>query len=261
MKINKIYFSPTGSTKKIVNIVAMAWEGSDFDVVDIDCSVPGINYSTYSFAKDELCVIGVPSFGGRVPAIALSHLKQMTADGTPTLIITTYGNRDYDDTLLELQDTLKQKGFRVFAAIAAVAEHSIIRQFASGRPDKNDERELLEYAKRIRQTLEDNPAIEEITVKGNTPYRDFAGLPIKPKANSKCNMCGVCAKLCPMLAIPTDSPNKTDKKLCITCMRCVAVCPKQARKLNPALLFLAGLKMKKICSTSKKNELYLKTDK
>lgn len=254
MKINRIYFSPTGSTKKVVRLIAQAWVGESYD---IDCSVPDCDYGTYSFAKEELCIIGVPSFGGRVPEIALSYLQRMKAVGTPTVIVTTFGNRDYDDTLLELRDTIRQNGFHVVAAIAAVTEHSIMHQFGTGRPDVNDEKELHEYAKTIKLALERSLELQEPIVKGNTPYRSYSGLPMKPAANKTCTKCGVCAKVCPMQAIPSENPSETDKDRCITCMRCVAICPQHARKLNPALLFAAGQKMKKGCSTPKRNEFHI----
>ena len=50
---------------------------------------------------------------------------------------------------------------------------------------------------------------------------------------------------------------KADTEKCISCMRCVAICPKKARKLNKVLLFAASQKMKKACGGRKKNELFL----
>ncbi|MEG2394101.1 MAG: EFR1 family ferrodoxin [Ruthenibacterium sp.] len=259
MKINQIYFSPTGSTKKVVQLLAQTWIG---DGCDIDCSLPagaGCDYSVYSFAKDELCIIGVPSFGGRVPAVMLAHLQQMKAAGTPTVLVTTFGNRDYDDTLLELRDTVRQNGFHVIAAIAAVTEHSIMHRFGAGRPNDNDEKQLRDYAKRIQRALESKTVdnLSEAAVSGSSPYKAFGSLPLKPAASNACTLCGTCAALCPVEAIPADNPRKTDKERCITCMRCVSICPQHARKLNPVVLFAAEHKMKKSCSTPKENSFFL----
>lgn len=65
-----------------------------------------------------------------------------------------YGNREWEDTLTELQDTLERLGFRCISAVAAVAEHSIFRQFASGRPDANDKIQLAEFCTLIQERLE-----------------------------------------------------------------------------------------------------------
>ena len=92
---------------------------------------------------------------------------------------------------------------------------------------------------------------------GNRPYREYGGVPLKPVANGKCTSCGLCAKECPAGAIPLDNPKMTDKDKCISCMHCVAVCPKKARNYSKLVSFIAGLKMKKVCSGRKENKLYL----
>lgn len=253
MKLTQLYFSPTGSTKKVVELLAGVWD-AEKQAIDFSCT--NKDYTTCTFARDELCFIGVPSFGGRVPAVALSHLQQMRAEGTPAVLVATYGNRDYDDTLLELKNAATQSGFQVIAAIAAVTEHSMMHQFGAGRPNTSDQQELLGFAEKIKQTIESGVALPEIAVKGNTPYREYGGLPFQPSADKNCNKCGICAKGCPTGAIPAEDPSDTHKGSCITCMRCVALCPQHARKLNPALLFVAGKKMQKTCAEPKANVLF-----
>ena len=162
-----------------------------------------------------------------------------------------YGNRAYDDTLPELKNILKGCGFRCTAAVAAVAEHSIIHKFAAGRPDKKDMDQIKEFARRIRRKIEENGAAEDVSVPGGTPYVAYGGVPLKPSA------CGLCAEKCPVKAIPPQNPAMTDGKKCVSCMRCVAVCPMGARKVGGVLTFLAEAKMKKSCSSPKKNELFI----
>ena len=92
---------------------------------------------------------------------------------------------------------------------------------------------------------------------GNIPYREYGGVPFKPVANGKCTSCGLCVKECPTGAIPLDNPKMTDKAKCISCMHCVAICPKKARKCSKFVSFIAGRKMKKVCSGRKENRLYI----
>lgn len=253
MKMNQIYFSPTGSTQKVVQLLAEVWKEEQHS---IDISISKKDYTGYSFEKDELCIIGVPSFGGRVPAIALSRLKQMKAMGTPAILVVTFGNRDYDDTLLELKDAVMESGFHVVAAIAAVTQHSIMPKFGEGRPDSSDQKEVVDFAQKVKEALENGTDLPEVAVKGNHPYREYNGLPFKPSSDKKCNNCGLCASSCPVDAIPADNPSKIEKDLCITCMRCVTICPQHARKLNPLMLFAAEQKMQKACSARKSNSFF-----
>ncbi|MEG1253467.1 MAG: 4Fe-4S binding protein [Raoultibacter sp.] len=253
MKINRLYFSPTNSTQKVIELISDAWEG---EVRDIDISDPHKEYAEYTFASDELCLVGVPAFGGRVPTCALEHLAHMKASATPTVLVATFGNRAYDDTLLELKDTLSRKGFHIVAAIAAATEHSIMHQFGTGRPDAADKKELQTWAQRIKDALEQGTPLPEVEVGGTRPYTPYTGLPFTPRASDSCTLCGTCAASCPTQAIAADHPNTTDAERCITCMRCVALCPADARKINAMMLFAAGKKMKKACSQRKDNELF-----
>ncbi|MCB7302805.1 EFR1 family ferrodoxin [Bariatricus massiliensis] len=250
-KVYTMYFSPTGGTEKAVDLVGSAWPKSE----DIDLSVFGADYSRYQFTPDELCIIGVPSFGGRVPNVALTHLAQMKGDGTPAVLVVSYGNRAYDDAFLELKDTVEAAGFVCIAAVAAVTEHSIAHRYGAGRPDQTDEAELRQISGQIQRRLEGAESPQSIEVPGNRPYRDYTGVPMKPKASGKCVSCGVCARRCPVGAIPVDSPNVTEKEKCISCMRCIQVCPVHARKCSSLMIALASHKLKKVCSTRKNNEL------
>lgn len=75
--------------------------------------------------QDDLAVIAIPSYGGRVPALA---------------------------------------------AVSAIAEHSIMHQYATDRPNREDKDEL----------------------------RSFAG-------KDKCVRCGLCAERCPAQAISKEN--------------------------------------------------------
>lgn len=48
-----------------------------------------------------------------------------------------------------------------------------------------------------------------------------------------------------------------DDKACISCMRCISVCPHNARKANPVMLAAVGVALKKVCSERKECELFL----
>ena len=168
-----------------------------------------------------------------------------------------YGNRAYDDTLLELKTILRNSGFCCVAAVAAVAEHSIMHRYAQGRPDHKDLEELSQFAKQIWQRIEEGRIPDDLVLPGSSPYREYHGVPIKPVTKKNCTNCGLCAKKCPVQAIPLTNPSKTDHKKCISCMRCIGICLTHSRSINKILAAIAANKMKKSCSESKKNELFL----
>lgn len=254
MKIYEIMFSPTGGTKKVADIVADRF-GSD--IIRIDLTDRNFNFASLSFAEEDVCIVAVPSYGGRIPQVVGERLRQMKGNRARTIPITVYGNRAYDDTMLELNDILSEAGFYTIAAIAAVAEHSIMPQFAAGRPDAEDERELADFADRIRRGIQNGSLTGAPAVPGNRPYRTFDGVPMNPKAGRSCIKCGICAKGCPVGAIPMDMPMNTDYDRCITCMRCIAVCPRKNRSVSRVLVTAGAQKLKKACKDRKKNELFI----
>lgn len=262
MEIYNIYFSPTGGTKKAADIVCRALADGR-NVTEIDLSVYGENYSRYQFKEGDLCVAAVPSYGGRVPAIVVERLASMSGGGAKAVLMAVYGNREFEDTLVELEDTLAAAGFVCEAAISVVAEHSIVHQYGAGRPDEEDQAELQEFAAEIKRhlTRAGIPIPEEsgaAWIPGNRPYKPFGVVSLKPRADNTCVRCGVCAARCPVQAIPTDNPSKTNWEICIACMRCRSICPIQARKLDQTVLDGLTQKLAKVCQGRKENNLYLK---
>lgn len=253
MKLYDIVFSPTGGTKKVADCLTTALEG---DVTTVDLTDSNQNFNVVSLAKEDVAVISVPSYGGRVPAAAVERLGMVHGNGAKAVLVCVYGNRAYEDTLVELEDATKQSGFQVIAAVAAIAEHSIARQFAAGRPDAQDASLLSDFAKQIQHKLFAADTSEP-AIPGNRPYKKAGGAGMVPKATKKCTKCGVCAAQCPVQAIDKEEPKKVDEKACISCMRCVTVCPQGARKLNSAMLSAASLMLKKVCSERKECELFL----
>ena len=140
--------------------------------------------------------------------------------------------------------------------MGVVCEHSIMNEFAKGRPDENDINKIKDYAIKIKEKIESNN-FEEIEVPGNTPYKKYGAITMVPKADKNCIKCGKCAAECSVGAIDFNEPDKTDKDKCISCMRCIKVCDYNARSLNKVMLMAARKKLKKACEGRKENELFI----
>lgn len=243
-----IYFSPTGTTEKVVK-----YAGERLGCTgNIDLSQA--DWPDYSMGAEEFCIVGVPSFGGRVPPIAAERLKKIKGAGTPALLMVTYGGRAYEDTLRELKDTLAAQGFCCVGAAAMVAEHSIAHRIEAGRPNAADKKELERFLREIQDHLREKCA--PVEVPGKNPYKEYKVLPMDIRATEDCQKCGRCAENCPVGAIPDDDPRQTDAKKCISCMRCVALCPAKARSTDPVKVHMIEEKLKAIALPDKSNEFF-----
>ena len=254
MEIKQITFSPTGGTKKVADSVC---KGLDIENMEcIDLCVPESKIAALTIGTDDIAVVAAPVFGGRIPALAVERISRIKGNGAKCVVIAVYGNRAYDDALLELRDVMTHAGYCVVAAIAAVAEHSIIRDYGAGRPDTEDIAELGAMGGRIAEAIRQNNVNDKLSIPGNYPYKKTMGGPI-PSAGKKCNECGTCARACPVGAISLDNIHKTDKTKCISCMKCISVCPNSARKIDTAMHFAIKTMLKDPCKERKVNELHI----
>ena len=96
----------------------------------------------------------MPVFGGRIPAYALEQLRAFQGGNARAVTLAVFGNRDFDDALLELNDAAAAAGFKVIASAAPIAEHSMVRSIGAGRPDAQDQKELAAFAGQVRAKLE-----------------------------------------------------------------------------------------------------------
>lgn len=256
-KVKTIFFSPGRKTGNIASIFSRHL-GYDYERYDITSYKK--RDTKIELASDEVAVFAYPVYGGRVVDIMVNQLENIVFNNNIAVVLAVYGNRAYEDALLEMQDLLEAKGVKVVAAAAFIANHSIMRKVAVGRPNEKDLEILEDFAKKVRNKidiLESFEVLEKIKLPGNYPYRKYNGIPLKPKGNKKCTACGACVNNCPVNAIPKENPRYTDKSKCITCMGCAAICPQNARHLNKILHFLSEIPFKKKHGARKEPDIFV----
>lgn len=251
MEIYEMSFSPTGGTRRVADVLAAAWSDN---VCQVDLAAPHFKVDV-TFSEDDVVLMAVPSYAGRVPALAVERIRTMEGNNARAVLLCVYGNRAYEDTLLELSDVVEALHFRVVAAVAAIAEHSIVHHYAAGRPDADDKELLKVFAGKIEHKLLDGD-FTPLALPGNRPYKPLKNAAITPMPQSECNACGWCAKQCPVQAIDSLRPDVVDAEKCIGCMRCVVYCPRSARKIPAEKYAFLDNMLQKVATERKTAELF-----
>ncbi|HVI39181.1 MAG TPA: EFR1 family ferrodoxin [Anaerovoracaceae bacterium] len=243
-KVWAVYFSATGTTQKVVEAMASVIAkklGTEYEAYDF--TLPEAREQALRFNTDDIVVFGTPVYAGRVPNVLLKYLETIEGNDATAVPVVLYGNRDYDDGLIELRDILEKRKLHTIAAAAFIGEHSFSYILAKGRPDEVDMQSVNEFAGKVAEKVKDiadRNATEPIPVKGTPdPYRgyyqprDRKGNPVdirkvKPLTNDACNNCMICVDVCPMGSVSRDNVREFTG-ICIKCGACIKKCPMHAK--------------------------------
>ncbi len=261
-KIWTVYFSPTGNSKRVARAIATGFAG--VPVEDLDLTSPGA-VSGRQFGARDLVVIGVPVYAGRVASLAVTRMAAITGDKTPAVLAVTYGNREFEDALIEMKDLSVNAGFSPVAAGAFVGEHSFSspeQPIASGRPDPLDLTAAREFGEKVSKKLSEVDDLSSVIfpeVPGNRPYKDGMGsLPFTPSLlEEQCTRCELCLSACPTGAISLQEKIEIDPDLCIFCCSCIKTCPESALEIGAAPIKEKRQWLYEECQVRKEPQLYL----
>jgi ferredoxin len=240
--IKLIYFSPTETTKHTLEGIT---QGLKIDQVEhLNLTLPSSTTHNFKVRDNELAIIGVPVYAGRIPLIAIDRLQQLKGTRSPAVIVVVYGNREYEDALLELRDFAIEVGFVPIAAGAFIGEHSFStteKPIAAGRPDTEDMAKAKAFGIHINEKLEQLRQLDKIPllhVPGNFPYKQrMDSFSISPITSEMlCTKCKKCATLCPTSAITINGSVLTNPEACILCCACIKNCPNGARIMEHPII-------------------------
>lgn len=241
MEISLVTFSPTGTGRTIAETVAAGFADRNDTLRAVDLTLP--DDGTGEIAVDDVAVFAVPVYGGRVAETAAERLLRIKAaepGGTPAIVTVIYGNRDYEDALIELRDMAVRQGFVPLSAGAFVGEHSYSRPkegmpIAEGRPDAADRAEAERFGAQSRAKY-DTGEWKPLTVKGNFPYKvKGPSTPATPVTDpALCTGCGECMEVCPtgVVSLTDGGEAVSSAEGCIKCCACVKFCPADARRFD-----------------------------
>jgi len=261
-QVKLIYFSPTGTTQKVLESIAKGITIEDAEHINL--TLPGNAQQTIPPFSDELVIIGAPVYGGRLPAHAINRFKRLKASKTLAIVIVVYGNREFEDALLELKNLATELGFNPVAGGAFIGEHSFATKdvpIANGRPDSLDVQKAMDFGARIKDkvaALQSPEAQMDLKIPGRFPYeggpRSMVVSPVTKE--DTCTVCGTCAGVCPTAAISINGSVATKIELCIRCCACIKSCPTGARVWEDRTMRNIANWLHENCSTRKEPQIF-----
>ena len=226
-----VFFSPTGASAKIARGIA---SGIPLPVKEWNLTHSKLRGEKKLFSQTDLVIFAFPVYGGRLPPLVQKAVKNISANQCPAILAVTYGNRHYDDALLELKKLSLDHGFHPIAAAAFIGEHSYTRNVAEGRPDANDILLARDFGRESFRPLEKSDKLPlPPQIPGHFPYvKQPLELHLPPSVDENCDGCQICVEACPTDAINSQNPKEVDPAKCISCCCCIKICPNGARHMR-----------------------------
>jgi ferredoxin len=230
-RVKLIYYSPTGTTEKVIKSICKGI-GLEYEIINF--THPETESKSVELKSTDLAIFAAPVYSGRIAPTAVRRFNNVIGQDTPSVTVVVYGNRAFEDALLELNHLLEKNGLRNIASGVFIGEHSFDSPetpIATGRPDSNDLVKASEFGALVKSKLENLTVFKPVIIPGNYPYREGGRTGGRcPETNTQtCTLCGTCSEVCPVSSIKVKQSVKTDINTCTACSACIKNCPTGAR--------------------------------
>ena len=253
MSIYSFSFSPTGTSAKILRgIIEGISDVLNTAVIHGDLTFRAVE--DIVLTSGDIVIVAAPVYGGQIAPIAKQRLKEINGNNAKCIVVAVYGNRAFENAVVDFASFMSDCGFLVCGAAAFVGEHSYSTAdtpIAAGRPDSQDMADARTFGEAIAlkirtdqlhevsaSSLTDEPSPAESIVNfrnfvaGYRQQQSETPVAYLPQVDtSLCDDCGSCYDAYPTEAITPDFRD-ADPSRCIKCCACVKICPQGARRFH-----------------------------
>ena len=269
-KLTHIYFSPTGTTKRIISAISNSIYAEEKQHFDLTSPLERERFAYSTHSMDEVLVLGVPVYEERVPVIIWDALSRLKGNGQAIMLVAVYGNIGYGIVFKELQEWALKAGFIVVAAASFIAEHSFSHEalpLSKDRPDMMDIYRCKLFAEKLEAKLEAVQYADELPhvelpsalplIAKVLPQHSARLFAHNPHFKSKlCIHCNACVRVCPAGAIDPNTL-EINKDKCLLCFACVRACKPHSRKIRLKLKPIVKTTLSKKSKEEKFPELFI----
>lgn len=226
--VKVVYFSPTGGTENAAYALGQALSPAAEYLPIVS---PAEREKDVEFTKDDVVVFAAPSYGGLLPQVddLFAHVK---GNETPAVVMSAFGNRNYDDCLAQMRALVEPQGFKVVGGIGIVTQHVFSEKAGRGRPTIADRKIIKEFADKVMAKVKDKN-LATVDIPGNPkPEPKKLTVPEKQYFKDNCVRCMMCYEGCPKKAIDKETL-AIDESICLSCQHCTYVCDFHGRSYDP----------------------------